>query len=444
MSFKEYSFKPVINKAISELGFINPTTIQSLVIPRILKGDSLIVESATGSGKSHAFLLPLMEMIDPKQKEVQAIIIAPTRELASQLFKMANQIANCEEKSDNLIDVRLAVGGTSREQEIKRFTDNQPHLIIGTIGRLLDLTITSNVLKVYTSKYVVIDEADMVFDQKELLEVDRLVSIIQEKPSFLLFSATIPKGMRHFISKYLDGVQTIILPEASLTTKQIEHLIIPCKAKAKDEVLLKLLNAINPYLALIFVNTVEKVSEIAELLAKHQFNVTQLHGSLDDRLRKQTLKRIHDLKYQYIVASDIAARGIDIEGVSHVINFDLPRDVEFYIHRTGRTARHQFTGQAISLYDYDDEKYIDLLKAKGLKPKVVKFIDGALKETAFSTKAKKPSVTKLIEYAAHGMVKMPKKVKPGYKKKRMEIVNKKIRQDKRKYVEDLYRKKSEK
>lgn len=443
MSFNQYQFKPFINQAIEELGFVNPTEVQTLVIPRALKGESLIVESATGSGKSHAFLLPLMEKINPELKAVQAIIIVPTRELAQQLYLVSNQIASCYQTKTQVIDVCLAVGGMNRDQEIKRFTNLQPHLVIGTIGRLIDLAITSNVLKIYTSKVVVIDEADMVFDQKELLEVDRLVGIIQEKPQFMLFSATIPQGMRHFINKYLDGVSTIVIEEKELTTTQIEHILIPCKARAKEEVLLSLLNIIHPYLALVFVNTVEKATEVAKFLASHQFQVTILHGSLDDRVRKQTLKRIHDLKYQYVVATDIAARGIDIKGVSHVINFDLPRDVEFYIHRTGRTARHLNTGQAISLYDYDDERYIEMLKAKGLKPKVMRIIDGALKEVSFSQKRSQPSVTKQIEYAAHGMIKIPKKVKPGYKKKRLELINKKIRQDKRQYIENLYRKKKQ-
>ncbi|HPX20493.1 MAG TPA: C-terminal helicase domain-containing protein, partial [Bacilli bacterium] len=178
----------------------------------------------------------------------------------------------------------------------------------------------------------------------------------------------------------------------------------------------------------------------AKYIASHGYEVGVIHGDLDDRTRRQTLRRIKDLHYQYVVASDIASRGIDIEGVSHVINFDLPQDIEFYVHRTGRTARFEMRGQAISLYDYDDEKYVNELKKKGLNPVFVKITDQGLEPTVL--KERKPlGKIKQIETMIHAKTPMPKKVKPGYKKKRKEKIEKEIRTLKREYVSSIYRKK---
>lgn len=436
MSFKEYQFKDYINEALAAINFKEPTEVQKLVIPRALKGEQVVVESATGSGKTHSFLLPIFERIDESVKEVQAVIISPTRELAQQLFNVASTIA----EKNTAIDVRLAIGGTNRDSEIKRLNASQPQIVIGTLGRIQDLVIQTNVLKIYNAKMVVIDEADMVINEKDLADVDKVLGVIQNKPQFLVFSATMPKHLRQFVNKYLSGVAEIVLSEENLTTSNIEHIMIPCKAKQREVVLEELLQIINPYLALIFVNTKDGVEELADYLANHNYRVAKIHGDLDDRARKQILRRIHDLQYQYVVASDIASRGIDIEGVSHVINFDLPKDVEFYIHRTGRTARHDAKGTAYSLYPYEGEEYVNLLKEKGLKPKFMKIVDGELKEIKLVTK-KTTNPIKLKEIELHTKIKLPSKVKPGYKKKRMAKINDELRKAKRSRIEEIYRKK---
>lgn len=435
MAFTDYQFKPFINQTLKDIGFSEETKVQKAVLERALKGDNLVVESATGSGKTHAFLLPIMQRIDVAKPLVQALILSPTRELAMQLYEVAGKF----QKNKPELDIRLAIGGTNRDQEIKRFETVQPHIVIGTVGRIRDLAIATNVLKIYTSQIVVIDEADMVLDGKDLEEVDQVLAAIP-KPQFMLFSATIPKPMRHFMNRYLEGVKEIVIGEPQLTKGTIEHLFIPTKAKSKEEVLLSLLKIINPFLALIFVNKVEDVDPLAKYIASHGYEVGVIHGDLDDRTRRQTLRRIKDLHYQYVVASDIASRGIDIEGVSHVINFDLPQDIEFYVHRTGRTARFEMRGQAISLYDYDDEKYVNELKKKGLNPVFVKITDQGLEPTVL--KERKPlGKIKQIETMIHAKTPMPKKVKPGYKKKRKEKIEKEIRTLKREYVSSIYRKK---
>lgn len=439
-SFKEYRFKPYLYNALKEIHFTEPTHVQKEVIERAVSLESLIVESATGSGKTHSFLLPILNNLEENNKSVQALILSPTRELAMQLYQVCMQLV----KHSNVeINVALSIGGADREAEIKKYEKKQPQIVIGTIGRINDLAVATNVLKIHLAKTVVIDEADMIFEEKELIEVDKIMGKIQGMPQFLIFSATIPKGLRHFLSKYLTNVKTITIKEENLTTKNIEHYMLQCKAKDKFGILLELLKVINPFLCLIFVNNKEKVDEIAIGLAEAGYRVGKLHGSMDDRNRRQMIRRIDALEFQYVVASDIAARGIDVKGVSHVINFDLPNDVEFYIHRTGRTARYNQTGYAYSLYAYQDDDYVKMLQEKGLKPTFVKLQNKEIVPTKFFTK-KEPSFAKRIEEEVHNKVKMPKKVKPGYKKKRLEEINKQIKKAKKEHISEIYRKKAQK
>lgn len=438
-SFKDYHLKQELLKSLNNINFVSPTPIQKIVIPRAIKGEALMVQSATGSGKTHAFLIPILQNLDVSLNEVQVVIISPTRELASQLYNVVTTLTN---QFPYDISVAKVIGGSSRDSEIKKFEKAQPQIVIGTIGRLNDLVVSANVLKIHNAKTVVIDEADMIFEEKELLEVDKLIGKVQGTPQFLIFSATISKGLRQFLSKYLEKVEPVTLEEKNLTTNNIEHIMLQCKAKDKREVLLDLLKVINPYLAIIFVNTKDGVDELSLSLAKEGYKVGKLHGDLDDRSRKQMLKRINDLEFKFIVASDIAARGIDILGVSHIINFDLPKDIEFYIHRTGRTARYDSTGIAYSLYAYDDDDYVKKLQSKGLKPKFMQIKTGELVETIFRKRVRRLSAVQKIEEEIHQKTPMPKKVKPGYRKKRKEKIEKEIRKAKRERIQNIYRKKA--
>lgn len=438
ISFKLYQFKDYINTTLNNNNFYKPTPVQEKVIPYAIKNESLMVESATGSGKTLAFMLPILQNLDLDLQEVQSVIVSPTRELATQLYSVLESLIK---DFPVKVQTALVVGGSDREQELKKFTKAQPQIVVATLGRLHDLVITSNVLKIHKAKTIVIDEADMIFAREEIEQVDHIMGKIQEQPQFLIFSATISKALRHFLDQYFKDIRKIILEEKTLTTKNIEHKMLQCKAKQKEHVLLDLIKIINPYLAIIFVNKKETVDEVAKLLAENGLNVGKLHGDMDSRARKQMIKRIANLDFKYIVASDIAARGIDIAGVSHVINFDLPNDVEFYIHRTGRTARFNNSGQAYSLYAYEDDTYIKNLQKLGLVPQFVKIVNGEEIPVKMEKKSTH-SFVRDIETKVHQSVKMPKKVKPGYKKKRNEEIDKKIRKAKREHIEEIYRKKA--
>ena len=436
--FKDFHFKEYINNALKEINFTDPTLVQTKVLPKAIKGQSLMVESATGSGKTHSFMLPIFQNLDVHDKSCQAVIISPTRELAEQLYNVACQIAK---HANPEISVAKVIGGIDRDTELKRYEKLEPQVVVGTIGRIHDLVIESNVLKIHNAKTIVIDEADMIFEEKEIVEVDHIMGKIQDMPQFLIFSATISKGLRSFLNKYLQNIETIVLEEKNLTKANIEHLMLQCKAKQKEHVLLDLLKIINPYLCIIFVNKKDKVESLSMMLAENGFKVGKIHGDMDDRDRKQMLRRIKNLEFKYVVASDIAARGIDIEGVSHVVNFDLPIDTEFYIHRTGRTARFNNTGTAISLYAYDDDAYVNGLREKGLVVKFVKISDNELVQTKLVKKQSR-SFVREIEEKIHQQVRMPKKVKPGYKKKRKEEIDKKIKKAKREYISEIYKRKA--
>ncbi len=438
MKFSELDLKPFIQENLKEQNFMTLTQVQEEVYLKLKKNkaSNIVCQSATGSGKTHAFLVPLLNKLDIDKKEVQVVIISPTRELALQLYNVCQKMIKGTD-----IDARLYTGGNDALNEVKRLESSQPQIVIGTIGRIYDLAVSKNALKIYLAADMVIDEADMVLDEKAVEEVDALLSILNNSPRFWLFSATFSKQLKVFINKYLGQVEDIIIAEENLTKKAIEHLFIPVKAKDKKEVLISLINVINPYLCLIFVNQKENVKALSSFLADHNIKPGILHGDLEARDRKQTLKRISENKYQYVIASDIASRGIDIEGVTHVINFDLPKDVEFYIHRTGRTARYNQTGYAFTLYDYDDEAYVEELRKKGLIIKFVKIQGEELVPTKLNKKPVNNKRKSEIE-AVHIKHPLPKKIKPGYKKKRMEKINKEIKKMNKERIAEIYRKKS--
>lgn len=442
MKFKNLNLKDYILKSLDELKFIHLTEIQKEVIPRALNNQSLIGKSQTGTGKTHAFLIPILQNLDEDLNEVQALILSPTRELAQQLYDVT---LNMTKHSTVNIDVRLYTGGTDRDSEIKRLSSSQPQIVIGTLGKIKDLVINENILKIYTAQTVVIDEADMVFESSEMVEIDQVFSVFKEELQILVFSATIPQNLVTFLNRYLQKIELIDITEKQISKATIHHVFIPTKNKDKNTILVDLLNAFEPFLALIFANTKTKVDEVSEYLASRGFKVAKITGDLQPRQRKQILKRIKDLEFQYVVASDLASRGIDILGVSHVINYELPNDIEFYVHRTGRTARHEFVGQAISFYDYEDDSYLNKLEDKGIKSTYMVLKDGVLvptKERNARSKRQRPETN--IEQQVHSKYPLPKKVKPGYRKKRKEQINKEIRKLKREKISEIYRRKARK
>lgn len=439
--FENYNFKNFIYEALAELKFKEPTEVQDEVIPKVLNDENVIVKSKTGTGKTHAFLIPILNNVT-SDKEVQSVIIVPTRELAFQIYEETQKITKF---SKEFIDVRTYVGGTDRENEIARLQNSQPQIVIGTIGKIKDLAIDTNLLKIHTAKTVVVDEADMVFESSELVELDSIFARFSDDFQALAFSATIPHELVIFLNKYISKFEIVDLTDKNIIHENITHIFIPTKNKNKHDLLVELLNIVTPYLALIFANTKVMVDEVAKNLGANGFKVGVLTGDLQPRQRKQILRRIRNGEFQYVVASDIASRGIDIIGVSHVINFELPNDLEFFIHRSGRTGRLDLTGTSISFYDFDDDLYLNKLEAKGLSCTYMEIKNGELVDMKERNRIRTKAKDRLkVEELVHKSIPLPKKVKPGYRKKRKEHIKKTLRKMKRSKIEEIYRRKARK
>ncbi|SFA70634.1 ATP-dependent RNA helicase CshB [Lentibacillus halodurans] len=412
--FNQFTFKPVMQDVIDKLKFHEPTPIQKQVIPAILTGTSVIGQSHTGSGKTHAYLLPLFNQLDADKREIQFVMTAPTRELAMQIHEEVKQIIDHAGMSKTWI-AKLLVGGTDRQKMMEKLKE-PPHIIIGTPGRILDL-VKEGAISIYTASAFVIDEADLMLDLGFIHDVDQLLVRAKKDIQILAFSATIPQQLEHFYRKYLENPQRIRMND-KLSPETMEHLLVPRRHRDASDVIMDISKTIHPYLAIIFTNGKEAADTLALSLLQKGLNVGIMHGGLSPRERKRTLKEIQNLRYQYIVATDLASRGIDIKGVSHIINAQLPKEEDFYVHRAGRTARAGLEGTVISLYDDQDIRLIEKLKHKGLAFRFRDIKNGEWKEIKSwnerNSRGKKSSST---DAEAWKKVKKSKEVKPGYKKK---------------------------
>ncbi|WP_029266748.1 DEAD/DEAH box helicase [Virgibacillus alimentarius] len=412
--FKQFAFHSLLNNVIRQLNFQKPTEIQQKIMPSILKGESVIGQSQTGSGKTHAYLLPLFQKMKTERQEVQFVITAPTRELATQIYEEVKKITHYANKDGKWIS-KLLVGGTDREKMAEKLKQ-PPHIIVGTPGRILDL-IKNGAVSIYTAQSFVVDEADLMLDLGFLSDVDRLLTRSKEDIQLLVFSATIPQRLEHFFKKYLKNPIHVKIKD-QLSPETMKHYVIALKHRNEADVIKEFSKVVNPYLAIIFTNGKDKANQLEADLQERGLNVGLIHGGLSPRNRKRTLKDIQNLRYQYIVSTDLASRGIDIKGVSHVINAQLPKEEDFYIHRVGRTARAGMEGTAINLYNDSDLNLIKKLEQKGLPFIYTDIKNGQWVEAkAWNERNLRTKTTTNIEKEAWRRVQKAKKVKPGYKKK---------------------------
>ncbi|MEW4022408.1 DEAD/DEAH box helicase [Bacillus sp. YAF8] len=427
--FDGYNLKPFIIDAVHRLGFYEPTDIQKRLIPAVLKNESVIGQSQTGTGKTHAYLLPILNRIDSDSDTVQAVITAPTRELANQIYQEALKITQGAE--DGPIRTKCFIGGTDKQKSIDKLK-TQPHLVVGTPGRIADL-IKAQALNVYKAQSLVIDEADLMLDMGFLEDVDYIGSRMPEQLQMLVFSATIPEKLKPFLKKYMENPKYAHVEPKRITAEKIEHVLVPSKQRDKDKLLFDMMSNLNPYLGIVFANTKNTADHIAKYLTEKGMRVGLLHGGLTPRERKKVMKQINDLEFTYVIATDLAARGIDIKGVSHVINYELPDDLDFYVHRVGRTARAGSSGQALTIYELSDEDALARLEKMGIVFDYAELVNGEWKQGDDRHRRKNRKKTaNEADQMAKRLVKKPKKVKPGYKKKmsyEMEKIRKKQRRN---------------
>ncbi|AMB98927.1 DEAD/DEAH box helicase [Aerococcus urinaehominis] len=435
MQFTDYPLADYLQTALKDMNFYQATDIQAQVIPEILSGHSVVAQSQTGSGKSLAFLLPLLSQLT-NQAETQVLITAPSRELADQLYQVTKSLLAYASED---IFVERAYGGTDGQRQAQRLEASTPQIVIGTPGRILDL-VNRQLISVHQVSHFVVDEADMTLDMGFLTTVDQIASHMPNDLSMYVFSATIPEKLKPFLRKYLANPKWIRVANEQVISPTIENILLAVRGRDKKDLLYQVTQVGQPYLMLIFANTIETVDSLHQYLLGRGLKIAKIHGDLDARERRRVMKQVHNLDFQYVVASDLAARGIDIPGVSHVVNYEIPGELEFFIHRVGRTGRQGLPGQAITMYEPDHQKDIAWLEGKGIHFEDYDIKQGEWQPTRSNRQRQdRPANRDEIDHTVKGMIdkNKRKKVKPGYRKK----LKKEIGQHQRRKAQEQRRQK---
>ncbi|WP_434329287.1 DEAD/DEAH box helicase [Mycoplasma capricolum subsp. capricolum] len=434
MKFTDFGFKKYINDTLDQIEFIAATSIQQKVIPLLKKHQNVIALAHTGTGKTHSFLLPILNnlKLEENNNYVQAVIISPTRELSLQIYQNTKLFL----KNNPLINCNLFIGGEDISKNIEQLEKKQPHIVIGTPTRLKELY-DLNKLRLTTTSYFIIDECDMIFDLGFIEDVDYLISKINQNVTIGIFSATISQQLSVFCKKYIKNAHFIDDSQNKISTSNVKHILIDTKNKELEQSLIQIINSINPFLCIIFVNQKDEISKIVEILHKNNIKqVAELHGNLQPRLRISMLKKIQNNEFKYLVATDVASRGVDIKGVSHIISINLPSDLTYYIHRSGRTGRNNSTGYSYIIYNLKNKTQIEELIKKGIEFEIKKLIDNQLVD--IKTNYKKVKVFKELDAESKQVINKykNKKVKPNYKKKRKQELDKIKQKIRRKHIKE--------
>ena len=344
-SFRELGLNDNIVKGLELQNITEPTEIQALAIPEILENKDVIGEAYTGSGKTLAFLAPIFQKINTKKREMQILIIAPTHELVMQTEAQIKMLAV---NSKIPVTSLTLIGDVNIFNQIKKLKEIKPHIIVGTPGRVLDLMNKKKITS-HTIKTIVIDEADNLLDNTSSAFVKDIIKKTMRDRELLIFSATINKNTLD-VAKLLMEDPVIFKSEGNVSLNpNIEHMYIEADPREKSEVLRKIISAENPKKAVVFVNNVYNIDLVAERLNYHNKNAFAMHNKLTKEQRQNAMEKFRSGKINILVSSDISARGLDIEGVTHIINLDFPANSLEYLHRAGRTARGKKSGSTISL-----------------------------------------------------------------------------------------------
>ncbi len=342
-------------RAIEKMGFEEATPIQSETIPLALAGGDVIGQAQTGTGKTVAFGVPMIEKINPKVDAVQGLIIAPTRELAIQVSEELYKLG-----SDQRIRVLSVFGGQDISRQI-RALKKAPHIIVGTPGRLLD-HINRRTVHLNTVRTVVLDEADEMLNMGFIEDIEAILAQVPDEHQTLLFSATMPEPIRRIASRFMNEPQTVKIKTKEMTVSLISQYYVRVSEREKFDAFTRLLDIHTPELAIVFGRTKRRVDELVDALSVRGYNADGIHGDLTQTKRLQVLKKFKEGGVEILVATDVAARGLDISGVSHVYNFDIPQDPESYVHRIGRTGRAGKEGMAITFVNPREMSYLEIVE----------------------------------------------------------------------------------
>lgn len=388
ISFKELGISNELDLVLKKNGITEPTPIQEESIGGLLKGRDAVAQAQTGTGKTLAFLLPIIEKIDINKPHIQGLIITPTRELAIQITNEAKKLTEAKD-----ISILAAYGGQDVEQQVKKLK-NGIHLVIATPGRLLD-HMRRKTIDLGKLNALVLDEADEMLRMGFLEDVESIIIDTPKTRQTMLFSATIPNEVRSLAKRFMKDPMQIEIQGKNVTLDEIKQVVIETTDRRKLETLCQLIDEFRPYLAIVFCRTKRRVTSLNQDLISKGYNSDELHGDLTQEKRERVIKSFRKAEIQILVATDIVARGLDVEGVTHVINYDIPEDVDSYIHRIGRTGRIGNLGMAVTLITEKDKNDLALIERKikiDLKPKKIdKPKDKEGKKTESKTTSNKPS-----------------------------------------------------
>ncbi len=355
MTFEELAVDKEIIKALHLLGFKTPTQVQQAVIPLLFNRQDVVVKAQTGSGKTAAFAIPLCQLVNWAENKPQALILEPTRELAMQVQEEVQNIGKFKR-----IKAPALYGQYSFLQQQKDLKQKS-HIVIGTPGRVLD-HLTQKTLPTEAMHYLIIDEADEMLKMGFMEQVAEIAATLPQERVTLLFSATMPKSIRQLSKELLHLSTEIVIEDETITPNRIEHFYYDCTDWDKISLLVGILMVRNPDSCIIFANTRDLVEQIYEELTAEEFTCQRLHGGMEQWERTRVMDDFKQGEFRYLVATDVAARGIDVENIELVVNFELPYKRESYVHRIGRTGRAGLKGTAISLAEISETKQLELLE----------------------------------------------------------------------------------
>lgn len=356
-------------KGIEELGIQTPTAIQTEAIPILInQGGDLIAQAQTGTGKTAAFGLPLLSKIDPNLKEIQGLVIAPTRELAKQIGKQLFRFTKYSEK----MFIEVVTGGDNIDRQVTALK-RPTHIVVATPGRLIDLLVRK-ALDISKVKYLVLDEADEMLSMGFKKELEQIFQLTKVKLSTWLFSATIPQGIKHLIKDYMSpNPHSLKIDQKFVVNKDITHQFIVCNRMQRLDRIADFLRQREQERGVIFCRTIVGANTLAEQLKSRGFSLELLHGDLAQADRDKVMRAFKKSRVQFLIATDVAARGIDVEGLSFVIHAQLPDQIEYYTHRSGRTGRAGRKGISLAFIEPQEKQVLtDLANALSLNFKEIR------------------------------------------------------------------------
>jgi len=356
MTFQDYNLSKEITRALDGLGYSSPTEVQEKVIPAALAKNDLVVKSQTGSGKTAAFGIPICEMVDWDENKPQALILTPTRELADQVKEDITNIGRFKRIK------AAAVYGKSPYAYQKEELKQKCHVVVGTPGRVFD-HIERGSLVLDRIEYLVLDEADEMLNMGFIDQVESIINKLPKNRTTMLFSATLPEKIGKLSSKYMENPKNIEIASTVTLTDQIDHSLIIVRDPQKFDLLRDVTVVENPDSCIIFCRTKDQVDSVTEQLEKLHYTCDKLHGGMMQEDRFSVMDEFKRGEFRYLVATDVAARGIDIDSITHVINYDLPVETESYVHRVGRTGRAGKRGKAISFVTPNENHFLDEIEA---------------------------------------------------------------------------------